>query len=329
MPKIEKRPNSQESSIVALIVPGGQAELAGLQRGDILCWKGQDKEISYNEFIHMAASETRPILLDVRRIHTKAPESTATNHSAEVYQRKKAVIAAAEAREKAAKQWIKPIPKKSKDPAMSNHTNINHFHDEPVSEEVKKAIRAAKTGETELAKQLGYNPYETNKSTAGQARNATVAITHGTIQADNNTTIPHIATVAPPPPNMIPTEESHPLPSLFDDAYTAVVTSNPPEIVVISFSVMRKLIGNATTKGQTLDNASSSKFRRVRLMNEKIKAAIPEVNGALDLMMSVGFQLTEEDGESYLVYPAGEPTPRWVDTAMAQMEQYETNSNAI
>lgn len=312
-----------------MIVPGGQAELAGLQRGDILYWKGQDKEISYNEFIHMAASNTRPLLLDVRRIHTKAPDSIATNHSAEVYQRKKAVIAAAEAREKAAKQWIKPIQKKSKDTATSNHNHSNDFHNEPISDEVKKAILAAKTGETELAKQLGYNPYESNKSTAGQARNATVATTHGTMQAGNNSTIPNIVPVAPPPLTMIPVKESPPLSPLFHDAYTVVVTSNPSEIVVISFGIMRKLIVNATTKGQELDNASSSKFRKVRLMNEKIKAAIPEVHGALDLMMSVGFQLTEEEGESCLVYPAGEPAPHWINMAMIQMERYETNSNVV
>jgi hypothetical protein len=35
---------------------------------------------------------------------------------------------------------------------------------------------------------LGYNPYEPSRATAGQARNATVVATHGTIHAGSDAT---------------------------------------------------------------------------------------------------------------------------------------------
>jgi hypothetical protein len=309
-----------------LVVPGGQAERAGLQRGDILYWHGQDEEISYDQFIQLAGSDMRPLEFDIRRIKTKAPPSssaTQTKETAEAYQRKQAMIAAAEAREKAAKQWNKPIPKKGKEPPVVQV--INEYSDEPMSEEAKKAVLAAKSGETELAKQLGYNPYETNKSTAGQARSATVAITHGTIgNTDQGTPIPK---VAPPKELLAAQTMMDPVSLGFEDAYTAIVTSNPPTAVVASFGIMRKLMANATTKGQA-SVEEGAKFRRVRLSNDKINAAISEVHGALDLMMSVGFLLVEEDGESYLVYPAGQPAPSWLKTGLSQMEQYEQNSKA-
>jgi hypothetical protein len=268
----------------------------------------------------------RPLEFDIRRINTKAPpsSSSATQTTADAYQRKQAMIAAAEAREKAAKQWNKPIPKKGKEAPVVQV--INEYSDEPMSDEAKKAVLAAKTGEAELAKQLGYNPYETNKSTSGQARSATVAVTHGTI-GNNDQRTSTIPIVAPPKEIPADSQKDPPVSFGFEDAYATIVTSNPPTAVVASFAIMRKLMSNATTKGQA-SVEEGAKFRRVRLSNDKIKAAISDVHGALDLMMSVGFVLVEEDGESYLVYPAGEPAPSWLKTGLSQMEQYEQNSKA-
>jgi hypothetical protein len=54
---------------------------------------------------------------------------------------------------------------------------------EPLSDASRQAAAAAKQDEAALAAQLGYNPYETSKSTAGQARNATTTVQHGCINA--------------------------------------------------------------------------------------------------------------------------------------------------
>ena len=88
---------------------------------------------------------------------------------------------------------------------------------------------------------------------------------------------------------------------------------------------MRKLINNAITKGQQGNDETSSKFRRVRLTNPKIKEAITDMQGALELMMSTGFLLSEndEDGETYLVFPPGEKGSSWLSSALAMMESYE------
>lgn len=61
----------------------------------------------------MAKSGQRPVVFDVRRIQTKTAGTTNTR-SADAFAKKQAVIAAAEAREKAHKAKSKPVPKGEK-----------------------------------------------------------------------------------------------------------------------------------------------------------------------------------------------------------------------
>ena len=406
--QVEKRPNSQGTAIVARVVENSQAAKAGLMRGDILCFAGSDgrEEIMYDMFLELAKSNQRPLCFEVRRIPTKSTTTTAgaaaaaslstsatagrnssggssssssssssDRHSAETFARKQAVIAAAEAREKAHKQKSKPIKRQTKSSLDqqqrnkdSNLTtdNSSNDHHEPKSEAAKQAIEAAKNSEAKTAAELGYNPYETNRATAGQARTATVAMTHGTMQdgggGGGGGVSSHSATsegkkipkVQPPsnPTTGVEAETSVsssssssknniPISPEFERAYELTVTSNDHAAVASSFAILRKLCINATTKGQQDDEISSSnpdnnnnnnnnnsdatnKFRRVRLANAKIKAAVVDVEGALDLMMAVGFSLVEDEGESVLVFPGpGHKGPEWLPAALKQMEQYE------
>ncbi|KAI2498073.1 PUB domain [Fragilaria crotonensis] len=326
--KIEKRPNSAGTAIVAMVVPGSQAERAGLQRGDIICFAGTngDEEIMYDMFVELAASSQRPLHFDIRRIETKSTSTTGTDASAEAFARKQAVIAAAEAREKAAKRWDKPIPKRAaakKDEAV---VDLNaDIPDVPQSEEARRAIEAAKRGESHLAAQLGYNPYESNKTTAGQARNATVATKHGAVNAGVD--VSAMPGAVPPPRDATNSvNDSGPaVNAAFQHAFEECVTSNEHAVVVTSFSILRKLITNATTKGQ-VGGEENAKFRKVRLSNAKIRESISDVVGALDIMMACGFLLVEEDDESYLAYPPGEKGPVWLSRALRQMQEYEQSS---
>lgn len=326
--KIERRPNSAGTAIVAMVVPGTQAERAGLQRGDILCFAGTngDEEIMYDMFVELAASNQRPLTFDIRRVETKSAATTGTNSSAEAYARKQAVIAAAEAREKAAKKWDKPMPKRAAGKKDDTAVDLNaDIPDAPQSEEARRAIEAAKRGESQLAAQLGYNPYEANKSSAGQARNATVATKHGAVGAGTDVAaLP--GAVAPPKDATTSVDDIGPAVSVaFQQAFEECVTSNEHLVVLTSFGIMRKLIANATTKGQ-VEGEDSAKFRKVRLSNAKIRASITDVIGALDIMMALGFLLAEEDGESYLAYPPGEKGPAWLPRALKQMQDYEQSS---
>lgn len=359
--KVEKRPGSS-TAIVAMVVPDSQAAKAGLQRGDTLCFQGSNgtEEILYDMFLELARSNQRPLCFEVRRVQSKAAATNKTgsdaSRSAEAYARKQAMIAAAEKRERAHKAREKPMAKggsnlnKKKEEAARNANNNN---DEatavPQTEEARQAALAAKNQEAKLAAQLGYNPYETNRVTAGQARTATVAATHGEIESDSNkttttttktsTTTAQAApgTVRPPVDPTTSGEDAESVavleasrrapPPEFDHAFETTVTSSADHAAVVSsFIILRKLIVNATTKGQntTGDNNDAEKFRKVRLSNPKIKAAIVDLEGALDIMMSVGFELTEmEDGESYLVYPPHIVGQEWLPTALDKLEQYE------
>ena len=61
--RVEKRSNSEKTAIVHEVVPGGQAEKAGMKRGDVLCFAGSNgqEEIMYDMFLDLAKSDQRPI----------------------------------------------------------------------------------------------------------------------------------------------------------------------------------------------------------------------------------------------------------------------------
>jgi hypothetical protein len=339
--KIEKRPNSQGTAIVAMVVPDSQAAKAGMQRGDILCFSGSNgtEEIMYDMFIQLAASDQRPLCFEIRRIQSKATSKNASGNtsasSAEAYARKQAVIAAAEKRDKAHKSKLKPLPKKKDNlPALLSTADRQRLEEErlarvtemanqqPMTEASRKAREEAKNREATNAAQLGYNPYATSSATAGQARTATVAQSHGTMHGDGSEQA-RLPAVRPPADSPEIKEEILPS-SYFSQSFETVVTSNENAAVISSVGIMRKLIVNATTKGQNPDDeVSAAKFRRVRLANAKIKAALVDVEGAIDVMLSAGFQLVEEDGESVLLFPPGAIIEDWLPVALKQMERYE------
>jgi hypothetical protein len=369
-----------------MVVPNGQADQAGIRRGDVLCFSGShgQEEILYEQFIAMAASDMRPLQFDVRRIETIATKVShssssgtssdgnknsqpthggTTTKSAEDYARRQAVIAAAEARERAHKAKTKPLPKKDALPVLLSTADKRRLerereelvlqqqqldnNNESESEETRRAKQAAKAKEAELTAQLGYNPFESATATAGQARNATVAVTHGALNAGNTTTsaapslasnnqrtMAAIPTVRPPAVAVTSTDDFNDngdeTKKLAYEAYTTMITTNDDVAVVkTSFGIMRKLICNAITKGQDdSDGEAAAKFRRIRLSNPKINEAISQVRGALEIMLAVGFQMVEEGGETYLVYPWKEPIPSWLNSCLQQMETYEQQSTA-
>ena len=333
--EVEKRKNSEKTAIISRVIAGSQAERAGLQRGDIVCHLGVQEEYPYNQFVSLAKSGKRPLRFDIRRIESsvlswnnKSTTNSGKKGSADALLRKQAVIAAAEARE--AKFKAKTAPKPKSVPKSTSTDKLqHHLHTtDVVSEETKREIDAVKQAERADAEKLGYNPYEARAMTSGQARTATVAMTTGTISADNAPS-KISGEMAPPGRTNAPADPANASASLdpaFEHAFQTLVTSNAEHSAVLkSMKIMRTLITNATTKGQQGGDETSSKFRRVRLSNPKIRESITDMNGALELMMCVGFVLSEneDDGETYLVYPPGDTGPDWLKNGMARMEAYE------
>ncbi|KAG7372586.1 PUB domain containing protein [Nitzschia inconspicua] len=350
--RVERKSNTNASAIVNEVIPGSQAEAAGLQRGDILCFagtNGQD-EIMYDMFLQLAQSGQRPLHLEARRMtattmasaNSKPAAAAASSgfQSADAELRRQAMIAAAEAREKAHRsktKTIKHVTKSTleKQKQLENNNNkdasVHSQKHEPLSDAARIAAQAAKQDEAALAAQLGYNPYQTAKATAGQARNATTTVQHGTINAGaagnhlptsssssssaGTAALPIVA----PPSEPTTAAEDDVIPNDVEEALATVLSSNNSSAI----SILTKLIVNATTKGQdAADEDAAAKFRKVRLSNPKIKAAVVDVTGALDLMMSVGFQLLDDDGgESCLVFPPHYQEPTWLATVLKRMEQ--------
>jgi len=336
--KIERSNANRKTAIVSEVFEGTQASVAGLERGDILCLEGTDgeEEMTYDMFLDMAKNPHRPLVFDVRRITTKTtismPEQKGWRGgggaSAEAYSRKQAMVAAAEAREKVAKKRERGMTKKKattkeQQTVVDLNSEISNL---PQSEEARRAISDAKKSENNWASQLGYNPYETNKSSSGQARNATMTAQHGSVNSGAEAQfIPSIASprdIVAENTETRPTKSKVPISWEFKQAYEETITGNAQEAVVNSFGIMRKLLVNATTKGQNGNNADSAKFRKVRLTNAKIRQAISEVHGALDIMLSCGFQLVEEGQETYLMFPADFKGAPWLANALNMMQQY-------
>eukprot|EP00978_Attheya_sp_CCMP212_P024881 scaffold78981_cov43-Attheya_sp.AAC.2 len=278
-------------------------------------------------------------------------EGAAGNGSADA--RREAVIAAAEARDKKHRAKTKPTKSSSSSSAsqqpptllstaerrqveLERQQRAQQLKDQnAMSEEAQKAIQKAKADEAAHAASLGYNPYETNKMNAGQARTATTTMTHGSVGAtDKSTTTPSsssssqagtsLPAVAPPTAVVQSEEEMVPVSEAFEEAFATLVTSNTdPETVASALNILQKLVKNASTK-------QDDKFKRIRLANPKIKAAVSDVHGAMELLLTVGFTLFEDDatGETILVYsPDQNDVPAWLPTALHQMQQYEQTTN--
>lgn len=248
------------------------------------------------------------------------------------------MIAAAEAREKKHKSQTKTIKHVTKSTLLEQQQQQQQQSTEasvePQSEASRRAAAAAKQGEVQLAAELGYNPYEAIKKTAGQARAATTTTQHGAITApsgpsnSNTTSIPKVAPPKNPTKALIPPVEDPHFPHHeFEEALATVASSPDPTAAKAGLKISKKLVVNATTKGQQSGEAGE-KFRRVRLANPKIKAAIVDVPGNLPLLLAVGFQLLPDDAnpdESLLVFPPGFAGPKWLASALQAMDATETS----
>jgi hypothetical protein len=297
---------------------------------------GSDREFAYHEFLKLAQSGLRPLRFQVRRVESSSSSLHDGSGSVDALHRKQAVIAAAEAREAKNKAlWNKSTSKeadrgKPPPPRINANANNGLSSESPLCDnaETLRAIEAIKAAEKNDAETLGYNPYEARAMTSGQARNATVVMTRGEMNVENapaklrgeETAAPGVVGAPRDPTTVV-------VPSEFESAFSVLVTSCPDGGAVRrSLATMRKLIYNAVTKGQDdKEEEAASKFRRVRLSNPKIKEAITDMHGALELMMAVGFVLSENevDGETYLVFPPGEEVAEWIGVALSRMEEYE------
>ena len=61
--RVEKRSTASASAIVNHVIPQSQADHAGLQRGDVICFAGSNgqQEMQYDMFLQIAKSPQRPI----------------------------------------------------------------------------------------------------------------------------------------------------------------------------------------------------------------------------------------------------------------------------
>jgi hypothetical protein len=302
--------------------------------------------------------------------------NASTELSAEAFARKQAMIAAAEKREKDHqkkynttksssnnKPALKPILSTAEKNRLEQERQ-QRVLDEQASNVNSEFVQKAKHIEQQTASQLGYNPYAAQSVSAGQARTAVATTTHGTIQSTTTTTATNNSSSNMPAPGVVsaPTTSSlqpihketknnknknsstiQQLPSMeFQHAFETTVTSTSDHNTVMnSIGILRKLIINATTKGQEDTNNTTmddnSKYRKIRFMtNPKIRSHVTDIPGAIDLLLSVGFQIHEEiiiddnvdtsTTESVLLYPPNTPGPLWLPTALQQMEQYTQSS---
>jgi len=341
---IEKSSDGKAYAIIADVMNGSQAESVGLKRGDIICYPDSqgEHEILYEHFIEMAKSSTRPLVFDVRRIDGSKPLNSnhdSSSQSADAYVRRQAMIEAAENRQNANRsKYTLKKPSSSTETASSYSKDRKLEINEDISEETRKAIDKAKVLENQRVNVLGFNVYESAKMSGDQGRHVKTSVdtstststpiikkSKGNISSTSLENMNH-SSISP--------NARSPLVSIdpsFDSVW-AIFLSNSDTSTdekKQSVSIIRKVTTNALTKGQNLDDdMTSSKYRRVRLSNPKIMQHITTVTGAVDILMSFGFILSEEEGQegTSLFLPPGEEGPIWIHDALNVLEHYE-NSN--
>ena len=260
---------------------------------------------------------------DIGGMNDGSDVGTPSEVTAESYALKQAVAAAAEARHNARS---KTIPKSTlmyrKEKLMEKQPQ-NQQYEVNGSEKTRRAVAEIKQAEKAYVANLGFNPYESQNMTSGQSRTASVAASHGELNVSQTSTNAYYTNIQQGTSRYgIAAQGLNPA---FEDAFVTLVTSHPDETAILkSMTIMRKIIFNATTKGQQRNDEESSKYRQVRLSNPKVASAITNMPGALDLMMLVGFELSENegDGETYLVFSLGKRGPEWLNGALSKMEAY-------
>ena len=309
--------NEKNSAIVSKVIPNSPGDDAGFMRGDVICFPGSQgaEEMNYDQFVIMLKERNMHALhFEVKRV---VESSADAGRSADAFVKRQAMIAAAEERNK--KNKPKTVMKQ-KDHGKEYFKpkgveNVTITSSEPMSEQSKKAVEAAKASEAMDVQNLGYNPYETVTTGAGRAKKTVVDVVHGEInnaETDTAVPIPTTQNTISPPIAIEPPSSIH---ELFDATFSTYLSSNNNK--TSSLSILTKLITNALTKRE-------DKFRRVRLSNPKISSNIVDVQGAMDIMMVFGFVLLEEDGETWLVYNCDdglEDGELWKIQALEYMKQ--------
>jgi PUB domain len=110
----------------------------------------------------------------------------------------------------------------------------------------------------------------------------------------------------------------------FATALEKMISNQDKDVVIYSLTTVHRLIVNATSKGQA-GGKEAAKFRSIRLNNPHIVKC--NIDGALDLMTSVGFVLTvDEYDEPFLVYPRCPVVelPLWLPEALKCLSQHAT-----
>jgi len=300
--RVEKVPKTGGVRVVS-VESGGAGEAAGLIRGDVICFGGSDgmAEITFEHFAIMVEDLC-------------SGESGAGFLEIEVL--RDAVIAAAAAREAARKKnEVKP-KKSAPGPSFRGSKYETVTYDLPPpssSQESMAAVKAAKAREEAISSSLGYNPYEVVKSGSSLAHTQA-----GTTPSENQKIE---AKRDLPETKGNEKKGQYIINEQFDEHLGFILSHSENKSAKQSLLTMRKLILNATTKGQ-IEGESSEKFRRIRLANTRIAKDIVSVEGALELMMLIGFQLAEdaETKESVLVFPAGTTGPQWLEDGLNRMK---------
>lgn len=96
------------------------------------------------------------------------------------------------------------------------------------------------------------------------------------------------------------------------------LSGNPTEN---SIEVMKKLLGNVVRE------PSSEKFRKIRMGNPKIREAISEVKGGVEVLESVGFTIRDEDGELWAIMEV--PSEDRINSIKEAVEMLERGQSGV
>jgi len=235
--------------------------------------------------------------------------------------RREAQLAAAENRGAA---WDKKVAKKKQEKAQVKKAERERLSEQstdgPLDEETKAAIERAKQHEQQQAAQLGYNPYQVCMSSNQEARVAVETAQSGnmTASAAPNMGAGHVlggnpGAMVPPgavpaPPVLAQEAGADQTNALGEDLEYSVAAGEVEDAIAIlmgqgldasvnAMKTVSKLVKNI------IKTPEEEKFRRIRLNNQAFNSKVVSIQGGMELMQAIGFNVDTTGEEPFFVFP--------------------------
>ena len=297
-------------AVVTAVESGSEAAALGVRAGDAVAECAGAPVADYGQLVAALRSGGRPLTLRFLRPSRRRPAGSAAAagagagsaaapaaaapRSAGADAAREARLAAAEARAKRHSDMTRAKPKRKSSGAAARPVQNNFDRTDAHAQQV---LASAKASEQREIAEMGYNPFKAHMSSSDQARAGAVGAAVGPAAA------PAAALPRRRPRKgargAAPVATEAQLVAVVNDAAALLQSAGDAGAAGAAVRMLTKLLRNVRDKA---GGDAASKFRRIRLSNEKIAASVLGVDGGLEMLVGAGFEKVLEDGGEEVLY---------------------------